>query len=85
MERQAETETDPAKWVLSCVICGMRVIVFAVNMLRRGMCANDIAGIAMLMGMDVKYPNKQKHGQQTTEHPADNTIGGRLMSQSVRH
>ena len=59
--------------MLARTFMGMLMIIF-----------NEVAGIAMFMGMNMKYPDEQEHGQQAAKRPTSRTINRTLLGQRVR-
>jgi hypothetical protein len=94
VQRQAKRQTEPTE----CVVAGwggtMRVVVLVaviVLMIARPfvvvivkMLIDDIARIAVLMGVNVKDADQEEHREQTSQRPAGQPIDRPLLGQRVR-
>src|SRR5205809_615693 len=73
VQREAQRQAEPTERVLAAPVIVVLMMFLAWPFVRM-MRMDQIAGVAMLVRVNVKDANQEEHRNQTAERPADNPV-----------
>src|SRR5882757_9513545 len=76
---EAEGQTHPAKWMLPRSVAVGLVVMLAGTVVCMVVIVNEIASVPVLVGVNMKHANEQKHREQAAQRPAGNAVDRAML------